>query len=246
MRLKIISLIFLFMFAFALPAFAQVPDYRVFVQAIFNEGNHNLSTTAGSGCFTEEVAYRLSQIDSNFGHLRKNPGQNQWNGHAVDAILHLPSGRAIDIIASSATPQARPSWQVDIPRYISSDFIAPLAGCQGSGQPPPQPQPPPQQPPQPQPQPPPNSGPPPQSQPGIPQVLSINPNPSQPGEQVSITGINLTQDITLKSAGIFRKKFSELAKTSPSIPFCPGASVNMNSGLNCPLKTILPLTSMAA
>lgn len=40
----------------------------------------------GRGAFTEAAVAALHAADDRFGHVKKNPGQNQYNGHAVDAI----------------------------------------------------------------------------------------------------------------------------------------------------------------
>jgi hypothetical protein len=50
-----------------------------------------------------------------WGHVAKNPGQNQYHQHAVDAVMLLANagntGAGIyDIIYSSASPEAKPAF----------------------------------------------------------------------------------------------------------------------------------------
>lgn len=76
---------------------------------------------------------------SDVKHLKKNPGQTQYNGHAIDAFLYtvpeLPSGlfRACDIINSAEAkppygphnPAPSAGWSPDIPRYTMADIWIP-------------------------------------------------------------------------------------------------------------------------
>lgn len=81
---------------------------------VFNSTHPNLSTATGCGLFTEDVDKELHEkMHPAWGHVKKNPGQNQFNGHAVDAIMLLvPSGGTApgiyDIIQSSASSDAKP------------------------------------------------------------------------------------------------------------------------------------------
>jgi hypothetical protein len=120
---------------------AQVPNMKATVDAVYASATWDLQTKAGNGCFTEAVVYRLHQLDPNWGHLAKFGGQNQWNGHAVDAVLHK-SGYAVDIIGSSETPKAAPRWGVDkdasgqpIARYTNNAkyFVVPTGSCAPDG-----------------------------------------------------------------------------------------------------------------
>lgn len=124
-----------------------LPDESALVEALWASAPWDRLTKAGNGCFTEAVAYRLHQKDPRWGHLKKRPGQNQWNGHAVDAILYRRDtpgqSQAVDIISNSETPKANEAWIADIPRYSSADFLVPTASCTPSGTPPPPPPPPP-------------------------------------------------------------------------------------------------------
>lgn len=107
------------------PEVEVVPDYSPTVQTVYRVTQPDLSTKEGCGKFTEDVAVAIHNADPEFGHLKKRPGQNQYNGHAVDAILYKKTGQAIDIIASSESADARPGWMVDVPRYSEADWIEP-------------------------------------------------------------------------------------------------------------------------
>jgi hypothetical protein len=41
----------------------------------------------GRGAFVEAAVLACHALDPRWGHIRKNPGQNQYNGHAVDFML---------------------------------------------------------------------------------------------------------------------------------------------------------------
>ena len=87
----------------------------------------DLSSEQGSGLFTEAAASALHTADANFGHIRKHPGQNQFNGHAVDAVLYkLGNGEAvaIDIIFQNGVPGARPQWLL-VAQGPDTDWYAP-------------------------------------------------------------------------------------------------------------------------
>lgn len=74
--------------------------------------NPNLATVPGCGLFTEDVVKELHDtMHPAWGHVKKFPGQNQFNEHGVDSIMLLvPSGGTApgiyDIIYSSAGPDA--------------------------------------------------------------------------------------------------------------------------------------------
>ena len=70
----------------------------------------------GAGAFVEAVVSALPGDE--WGHILKNPGQNQINGHALDAIAYksptpLYNGnyfQVVDIIASVGSTDAEPQW----------------------------------------------------------------------------------------------------------------------------------------
>lgn len=73
----------------------------------------DLAFHEGCGQFTEACARSLFQYNARgWGHMKKNPGQNQYNGHAVDAIQCI-SGEwfgVYDIITSSVSHDAAPAF----------------------------------------------------------------------------------------------------------------------------------------
>jgi len=124
------------------------PNRRAVVDEVYASAPYDLTTKGGCGCFTEQVAFVLNAREpGDWFHLKKRGGQNQWNGHAVDAVLYK-TGYAVDIIGSSESPNAKPSWHVDKaddggPRYANQPelYIVPTAGCVPGGGPTPGPDP---------------------------------------------------------------------------------------------------------
>lgn len=92
------------------------------VQAEYATGKYELLTKEGCGTFSEGCCTRLHNAfpAAGWGHIRKIPPQNLYNGHAVDAIQSLhaaadPSGGVTlagvyDIIKTSEDPAAEPAW----------------------------------------------------------------------------------------------------------------------------------------
>src|SRR5262245_24431568 len=57
------------------------------INQIYATGQFNLVNKEGCGLFTEAVCTDFhNYYGGQWGHIRKNPGQNQFNGHAVDAV----------------------------------------------------------------------------------------------------------------------------------------------------------------
>lgn len=85
------------------------------IQWVYDGGTgvtFDLLTKGSCGQFTEACALALFRDTKiTWGHLLKVPGQNQWNGHAVDAIHQVAVGDHVgvwDIIQNSESPEARP------------------------------------------------------------------------------------------------------------------------------------------
>lgn len=77
---------------------------------VFNGGDaFDQTDPLGRGAFTEEAVIRLHAIDPNFGHIRKDAGQKQYNGHAIDAVCYKRAdgvtAESIDILTDSG-----PQW----------------------------------------------------------------------------------------------------------------------------------------
>jgi hypothetical protein len=127
-----------------------VPNYKAIVQKIYDIGTYDLTTKEGCSLFTRDVAAHLYGFDANFGELLKSAGRTHaidplGRRVAVDAILYRPTGQAVDVIGSSASPKAKPSWTVDQPRYTDKDWAIPARAGGGTGttEPPAPPPPPP-------------------------------------------------------------------------------------------------------
>lgn len=86
------------------------------ITQVYESTHPNLATVEGCGKFTEDVCTALHGHHSQaWGHIDKDPGQNQYNGHAVDAVMLLnntpdTSAGIYDIIFSSASPEAHPAF----------------------------------------------------------------------------------------------------------------------------------------
>jgi hypothetical protein len=82
------------------------------IQWVYDTYEFDLSTHDGCGHFTEMCCQELHGRNSaQWGHIRKTGAQNQYNGHAVDA-LYLMAGEGYgvyDIIHDSVSPNAKPA-----------------------------------------------------------------------------------------------------------------------------------------
>jgi hypothetical protein len=94
------------------------------INRVYATGKYNLATHEGCGLFTEACADALHEQHSEmWGHIAKDPGQNQYNGHAVDALMLLANGPGTqagiyDIIYSSVSYEAKPVCNyVEPPNY---------------------------------------------------------------------------------------------------------------------------------
>jgi hypothetical protein len=110
------------------------------IDGVFSTWTGDLSSDDGVGKWTEAAVAALHQKDQRWGHLRKNPGQSQFNGHAVNAALYLSDtpgqSQAVDMMrVGVANPT--PRWLEDIPRYSPGDWIKPSAAPAPPPPPPP-------------------------------------------------------------------------------------------------------------
>jgi hypothetical protein len=72
-------------------ATAQAPDMTYIMERVLASGNWNLQeynedAPNGRGKFTEVSVTAMHDVDARFGHVSKSGSQNQYNGHAVDAL----------------------------------------------------------------------------------------------------------------------------------------------------------------
>lgn len=85
---------------------------------VYNETHPQLWTKEGCGLYVEDCATALHvEVSPYWGHVAKTEGQNQYNGHAVDAIhlaLNVPGCNAgiYDIIYSSVSAEAKPVFNL--------------------------------------------------------------------------------------------------------------------------------------
>jgi hypothetical protein len=91
-------------------------DPQAICQAVYEQGTYDLATKEGCGVYTEDCCRSLFVQQSYWwGHIKKDPAQNQWNGHAVDAIQLMQQAGGTepgiyDIIWSTESPDAAPAW----------------------------------------------------------------------------------------------------------------------------------------
>jgi hypothetical protein len=83
---------------------------------VYESSLPNLSTHNGCGKFCEDVQTALSNsLSALYGHILKDPAQNQYNGHAVDAVMLLMPFDGVeagvyDIIQNSVSAEATPAF----------------------------------------------------------------------------------------------------------------------------------------
>jgi hypothetical protein len=107
--------------------------------AFFDQHAHEFDLTQNDGCgfYTETLIRHLRALGYvKVGHLKKNPSQTQFNGHANDAFLYRQGDpilyRAVDIIGSAeakppytpTNPAPHKNFGIDEPRYQDSDWMA--------------------------------------------------------------------------------------------------------------------------
>lgn len=86
------------------------------INYVYESTKPDLRTKSGCGKFTEDCIEALHNTHHpSWGHIRKEPAQNQFNGHAVDAgMLLVPWGNTApgiyDIIQNSESDEAKPAF----------------------------------------------------------------------------------------------------------------------------------------
>lgn len=92
---------------------STAPNMLAVVESVERSGSWRLDEMYedepdGRGAFIEAVVNQLRGMDARWGHVRKNPGQNQYNGHAVDAINFKcddeTTAEIYDIVGGGGTP----------------------------------------------------------------------------------------------------------------------------------------------
>lgn len=128
-----------------MPTFPEPPNRKSVVETVYARGGFDITTHDGCGRLVEAVLPELDALDpGEWFHLKKSPGQNRYNGHAVDGGVHGPTGYFIDFIGSSASPNAKIAWSLDRksdggPRYKGRTDLFLPARLDGSPTPVPQP-----------------------------------------------------------------------------------------------------------
>lgn len=141
--MKKLALIIIAIVALSVPAFAQTPNRLDVVRNLAGSGTGaalmQACKTSKDACgqFTRLAACALAS--DGFGLLTKNPGENQVNGFAVDAIIYKATNQVIDIISQNESPNASPGW-TEVAKRSGNNWAAPV-GC-GPIEPPPPPPPP--------------------------------------------------------------------------------------------------------
>lgn len=111
------------------PAFAQVPNDKAVVDAVFASGQYDLTTHDGQAAFVDAAVLALHKHDAKWGHLKKQPNQTNIHLHAEDAALYLSStagqSQAVDFIGDAGGSNPSIVWGVDMPRYSKSDWLDP-------------------------------------------------------------------------------------------------------------------------
>lgn len=99
------------------PTDTMPTDPAGIINYTYKHGKFDLTTKEGCGKFTEACCTNLHEYHHTaWGHVRKNPGQNQYNGHAVDAVMLLiddldgTKAGIYDIIVSSESSSAKPAF----------------------------------------------------------------------------------------------------------------------------------------
>ena len=84
------------------PPDIEATEPEEIIHEVHANTDHDLSTHDGCGAFTEDCCVALHENDSDlWGHIRKpDPGQNQYNGHAVDALMLLAAEGAVKSLPS--------------------------------------------------------------------------------------------------------------------------------------------------
>jgi hypothetical protein len=121
---------------------AAIPNFRGIVDRVYARGGWNLTNLQGCGAFTRAVGVEAHADDKRFVMLKKKASRthavdSKGRLHGADVLLFVESSSkaiAIDIIGSSASPDAKPAWtpeKVDgkpFYRYTAADGFAPDYG----------------------------------------------------------------------------------------------------------------------
>lgn len=113
------------------------PNPLDIIMNVFNTTHPQLWTLEGCGQFCEDCCTALHEQHSPaWGHIHKDPGQNQYHGHAVDAVqlmINVAGTQAgiYDIIYSSVSSEAKPVFNYVEPPKPELWYYPADAGTRG-------------------------------------------------------------------------------------------------------------------
>lgn len=121
------------------PQPVSTPNRLDIVQRVASEHQSliPLNTTPACGTLTEYIALALNAIDENWGLLSKSAGENNFRGHAVDAVIYRATNQVIDLMSGagdrdpgSTVPlkdqfDIRVKWQ-EVGKRDSNNWMAPI------------------------------------------------------------------------------------------------------------------------
>jgi hypothetical protein len=115
------------------PVPVTTPNMRAFIEQVAERYRALLTqnTTVTCGLFTEVAAFELHRADSDWGLLSKQPGENQFMGHAVDAIIYRKTQQVIDILSNAGAREegenkdAGVTW-IEQPKRHGNDWMQPF------------------------------------------------------------------------------------------------------------------------
>lgn len=123
-----------------------VPNDFATVQRVWDENPqfHGSYSKSKSAYMTRLVAVALnpSGDPNGWGLLSKQPGENQVNGVAIDAIIWAPTYQVVDIISDADGRAPKPTWQVGGRPRSGNEWAVPTLTGVPDTKPNPNPQPP--------------------------------------------------------------------------------------------------------
>jgi len=89
--------------------FEVVKQVRASRKWVLGKGDAYDSTASdGRGEFTEQCANSMHDLDARWGHIKKNPGQLQYNKHSVDSVIFLNDDHVTaEIFSIVSTPTVK-------------------------------------------------------------------------------------------------------------------------------------------
>jgi len=106
----------------------STPNHHAVVEEVNRKFPHLLvaNTEETVGEFTERSVLALSAVDRNWGHVGKQPGEKQWNGHAVDAAKYRTTGQVIDFVIGAGSGNPTTTTWIEQPSREGNDWTPPI------------------------------------------------------------------------------------------------------------------------